>query len=349
VKPQKSLILSVVVCGGALSFAGCSMASEAGGGGIGAGGGDGYFSGITTTNAATGGGAWGPGGMSGMVGAACAKDQDCGGLLSCLGPDRDDPSFGGGPAGGFCSRSCGTNEDCPGTNGVCLKDGDSATGSCTIACTIGPQLARDYEHPLDPDKCHGRQNVRCEKVKSLGAVCLPTCGSDAECGRARVCDPNRAMCVSTKSVGLPTGAVCDASTKPTTCAGRCVSFDAGSASCSSPCVLGGSSPTSLDCGGPTEGLCAFSPDDNGPGDVGYCTRSCRAHNECTSPGFWCFSVSGLTEEVGNGYCFGATPCKGQSDCSKPGQATPYTCTSTPKGSFCIDRSFPFEKAAGPVP
>lgn len=347
-KPQKILVISVLACGGALSFAGCSMGPGEAGGGTSASGG--YSPAETATGAGAGSDPWEAGGMSGMVGAACVTNADCGGLLTCLGPDRDDPSFGGGPAGGFCSRSCSKDEECPGTNGICLKDGDSATGRCTITCTLGPPLARNYEHPLDPDKCQGRQNVRCEKVKNLGtAVCLPTCGSDAECGPGRACDPNRAMCVSAKSVGLPTGAACDAKTKPTTCAGLCVSFDVGSPLCSSPCVLGGSSRASSDCGGPTEGLCAFGPEGNGPGDAGYCTRSCLAHSDCASSGFWCFSVPGLSDEVGNGYCFGATPCKSKSDCSKPDQAMPYTCTATPKGSFCLDSSFPFEKKAGLVP
>lgn len=347
-KLQKILVVSVLACGGALLFAGCSVASASLGGGT-SGSESRDPSEVAGDSAASGSGEWGSGGMSGVIGAACVTNEDCGSVLTCFGPDHDDPSFGGGPAGGFCSRSCSKNEDCPGVNGVCLKDDDSATGSCTIACTIGPPLARDYAHPLDADKCSGRPDVRCEKVKNLGAVCLPTCGSDAECGPDRACDPNRAVCVSKKIKGLPTGAACDASTKPTTCAGRCLSFDVGSAICSSPCALGGSLATSSDCGGPTKGLCAFGPDSNGPGDVGYCTPSCTAHSDCANPGFWCFHVTGLMEAVDHGYCFGATSCKGQSDCSQPGQASPYTCTSTPKGSFCLDSSFPFEKKAGPVP
>jgi hypothetical protein len=50
----------------------------------------------------------------------------------------------------------------------------------TLTCTIGPPLA-GYRHPLDPNKCLGRGDLRCESVKGKGALCLPTCGSDSEC------------------------------------------------------------------------------------------------------------------------------------------------------------------------
>jgi hypothetical protein len=265
-------------------------------------------------------------------------------VLSCLRADSDDPIFGGGPAGGFCTHACAQDDDCPGMDSTCFKNGNVESGRCTLACQIGPPLLQDYDRALDPNKCRGRADLRCEEVKGTGAVCIPTCGSDLQCSPGRFCDPRRAVCVSDPSAGLPTGAACDSSVSPTTCAGRCVDFDFGISSCSSPCVLGGASLESPDCGGHTEGLCAFGPPADGAGDLGYCTRSCTAHSDCQNPAFWCFSVQGFTAQLGVGYCFGASPCISQDDCNALSKEIPYICTATPHGSFCLDKAFPFDKA-----
>jgi len=269
------------------------------------------------------------------------RNADCGGLLFCLNETSDDPIFGGGPAGGLCTKACVSDNDCPGTHAACLKNNNVEPGRCTLTCTIGPPLA-GYHQALDPQKCRGRDDLRCESVKGLGAVCLPTCGSDAQCGPGRACDPRLGVCVTQPSAGLATGAKCDPAAMPTSCAGRCVSFDPGASGCSSPCVLGGALLDSLDCGGPDAGLCAFAPAENGAGDVGYCTPSCVAHADCQNPDFWCFSVPDFTAKFGKGYCFAATPCKAPSDCAQPSQ----TCTATPSGSYCLDPSFPLQKPSG---
>jgi hypothetical protein len=278
------------------------------------------------------------GGVSGLLGAECATERDCGGVLNCLKATSEDPIFGGGPAGGFCTKACDTNDDCPGTHSACLKNGTVESGRCTLTCSIGPPLI-DLDQALAADKCRGRADLRCDKVKNVGTVCLPTCGSDAQCGPERVCDPRLAMCVAKPSTGLPTGATCDLSADPTTCAGSCIPFlDADVTSCSTPCVLGGASPDAQSCGGPMQGICAFHPPENGPGDFGYCSPRCEAHSQCQiNPDFWCFNVPAY----GQAYCFSATPCKVQSDCEKV--KIGYACTSTAKGSFCLDPAIPVSK------
>lgn len=291
------------------------------------------------------------GGISGLLGAECVSDIECGRVLNCLKAASDDPIFGGGPAGGFCTKACDTNDDCPGLNSTCLKNGTVESGRCTLTCSIGPPLT-GLDQALPSTKCRGRADLRCDKVKNIGAVCLPTCGGDAQCGPGRVCDPRLAVCVAKPSAGLPIGAACDLGADPTTCAGTCIPFlDPDVTSCSMPCVLGGTSSKPPSCGGPLSGLCAFHPPENGPGDFGYCSPSCTSHKECEqNPNFWCFSVPGVTEISGKGYCFAATPCKIQSDCEKL-KTGAYTCTATAKGSFCLDPppAVPFTGMSGGSP
>jgi hypothetical protein len=328
---------------GAAAFAGCSVSNF--GGGTFATDGAGGTSFAIAASSGTGftGAATGSGGPTGGLGASCASDTDCGSLLNCLGPTSKDPIFGGGPAGGFCTKVCDKDTDCPGDSVACLKNSNVEPGRCTLTCTLGPTLA-GYRQPLDPSKCRGREDLRCEAVKGLGAVCLPTCGSDSQCAPSGVCDPNLAVCVTNPSLGLPTGAKCDPNAMPTACAGRCIPFDPGVSICSSPCVLGGDPLLPLDCGGPAKGLCAFGPTMNGAGDLGFCTPSCEAHSDCQNPAFWCFTVTDFTALYHKGYCFAATPCNAQIDCEQPGQVKGYTCTITPSGSFCLDASFPLKNA-----
>src|SRR5689334_19956531 len=79
-----------------------------------------------------------PSSVSAMLGAACKTNMDCGGVLYCLSAGSDDPIFGGGPAGGFCTKACDTNDDCPGSVSACLKNSAFEAGRCTLTCTIGP-------------------------------------------------------------------------------------------------------------------------------------------------------------------------------------------------------------------
>src|SRR6185503_18684089 len=54
-------------------------------------------------------------GASGLA-MACAADTDCGMGLVCSKASDTEPVFGGGVAGGYCTKSCKVDSDCPGTN-----------------------------------------------------------------------------------------------------------------------------------------------------------------------------------------------------------------------------------------
>ncbi|MFT3766362.1 MAG: hypothetical protein QM820_12750 [Minicystis sp.] len=301
-------------------------------------------SGSNATSGSTGtSGTGGSGG--GGVAARCEKDGDCRAGLACLLDTSSDPIFGGGPVGGLCTRVCDTEADCGEPGATCFQLDAAQPGRCTLSCVIGPPIEgiSGFFDPLSAGKCLGREELRCGKAKNGVGVCLPTCGKDEQCHGGRVCDPRLAVCVDHPNDGLPLGASCTAGEEPTTCGGLCVGFDSGVAMCSSPCVLGGEKVNTADCGGPERGFCAFRPQPNGPGDVGYCTPSCEAHADCSAPSFWCFTFPGLTDVVHKGYCFAAVPCPGgQDDCVNAGSSSDI-CTKTAYGPLCLDQSFPFDK------
>jgi hypothetical protein len=244
------------------------------------------------------------------------------------------PVLGGGPANGYCTTTCSSNADCPGFGSACLAD-ENGDGTCFRGCELGPALMF-IDEPLDPAKCYGREDVACLPTDS-GDVCIPTCGSNSQCPAGRVCDPALRVCVTSPSMGLPTGDACDPMAADPGCAGICLTFTSPDptitvAACSSRCVAGGELE-SLDCGGLTKGLCVFRPSGAGAGDVAYCTESCTAHSNCQNPTFWCTTVGFTT----NKYCFGADECpNGQGDCTAAGT----TCSNTPYGPFCIDTTIP---------
>jgi hypothetical protein len=347
VRSVLALLASVGIA--ALGVDGCSISIETsvGTGGQGtssavvSSGGD-----ATGTSVATGSGGGsdadaGVGGGAGLA-AACTSDATCGFGLTCLTDTIDDPVFGGGPAGGFCTAACSGDADCASLGGVCLQIDPGQSGRCTLPCTIGPAInsVASLFDPLDPTKCLGREDLRCGKATGDIGKCLPTCGEDAQCHDGRSCDPRLAVCVSKPSTGDAIGSTCDPMATDTSCAGLCVGFNSGVAMCSSRCVLGGEKLQTSDCGGPAHGICAFRPAANGPGDAGYCSPSCGAQSDCQTPNFWCFDIAGVSEQTHRGYCFAAASCpNGQADCVAANDAN-FTCTATPYGAFCLDPAFP---------
>ena len=280
------------------------------------------------------------------VGGPCTQDADCVDPLKCALENSDYPVFGGGPSGGMCTMTCAADGDCPSPMSLCYQPANSALGLCVLSCQLGASAdggtdggslsATDLVATLDPNKCLGRNDLRCTNTSVTGRLaCLPACGSDAVCN-GRVCDPRLAVCVDggMADAGDTTGASCDPdpTAMTTTCAGQCISFrNAAIGMCSSPCVLG----STASCGGLDSGLCAFHPLANGAGDSGFCTRECSAHTDCNNSNFWCFGVSGLAQ----GYCFVATACPdGQCDAA-------YTCTPTSYGPYCLDPQYGGDIAA----
>lgn len=310
---RASVLWTGGVCAAGLiaALVGACGDDSSGGGGSG-GSGDGGDGGSGTTQTGTGVVVSSSSGMMDAgIGASCEDDSDCGGTLVCLRDSDDVVIFGGGPAGGYCSAPCNNDVDCP--NGACL--GDGADARCVESCVVGEPPLEFLDSPLDEAKCHGREDLRCQTVNNQD-ICVPTCYDDSQCG-ARSCDPLLAVCVDTPNTGLPNGDACDPDADPGDCAGICVSFTDGPTMCSNWCVLGGDQLSlSTECGGPTVGLCAFSPADNELGDYGFCTEACLEHDDCQNPTFWCAPINGITGNgVDNGFCFGTDDCPaGQADC-----------------------------------
>lgn len=322
------------------SVGSCSVQRNTGAGGYGGFGGFGGRTSTTTGSSTTTG--MGGASIGDKIAAACASDAECGPGLSCLADTTNDPIFGGGPAGGFCTRTCNSNNDCPEPGATCFQIDTTQAGRCTLSCKVGPPVAdiAGLFADLDPSKCRGREDLRCGKAKDSVGVCLPTCGSDAQCHGGRVCDPRSAVCVDQANEGLPTGAACDPTTPLSACGGICAGFDNGAAMCSSPCVLGGEKLDTTDCGGVENGFCAFRLAAYGVGDIGHCTPSCNVQSDCQNPSFWCFDVPGLSEQSQRGYCFAAIACAGGQDDCTAGGAPDDVCTDTPFGPRCLDPDHP---------
>ena len=284
------------------------------------------------------------GSVNSNLGQACTADADCGGDLKCSLSTADDAVFAGGPAGGYCTKSCQSASDCP-SNGSCLSATDMGPKQCLLNCAIGPDLMY-LDDPLDPNKCQGREDLRCVSLSNTDAVCLPTCGEDAQCEGGRVCDPRLSVCVDAAKVstGDALGSKCDSMAMDPTCAGTCISFTGSNLSmCTQACALGGELD-STDCGGLAKGLCVFSPSGFGAGDQGFCTNACTKHDECQNPDWWCFSTN---FQMGNGYCFTAVDCpNGDSDCVDANmQPLKQKCHDTKYGPKCIDDAWPLGSAA----
>lgn len=352
---------SVILGAFLLGVASCATGSSAGGGG-GEGGsssgngpttGQGSGSTASSSGAGTGGGSTGTGGASTgaqsasasssaasstgtgtgpiNVGIACTSDAACGAGGHCILPTANDPVLSGGAAAGYCTKSCTTDADCSSLGSTCITDMNGANGECFLNCSLGPALMY-LDDMLDPGKCRGREDVRCDDSSGT-AVCLPSCGSSSECPAGRSCDPKYNVCVSVPSPGQPTGSSCSGG-----CAGNCYNFTGNVMMCSTSCVLGGPIDGN-DCGGLAQGLCAFSVSGNGAGDVGVCAEACTTQAGCLNPSFWCYRINGVTGSlVNNGWCLGGTPCpNGQTDCaSKPNT----TCTNKNGTMYCIDTMFP---------
>ena len=298
-------------------------------------------SGTTTSSAATtSSGSTSTGGAKDNLGITCAADGDCGAGLKCLTPEGTTPALGGGPANGYCSKDCATDEDCPGNNSLCAIAGPGQMGVCLLTCDLGPDLA-SLDEMLDPSKCLGREDLRCTTVANATA-CVPTCGKDDQCPAGRACDPRGAVCVDKANTGFPLGAKCDSKAMTPDCAGICVGFtDVDASWCSSPCVLGGDFTdltTIADCGGVDKGMCYYRASKHGAGDSGFCVSACKSHDQCQNPSFWC-SFVGLPD---SGYCTVGTPCPGgQTDCKNAGDK----CTDTKYGPICLDPQYPLGNAA----
>ncbi|MCA9618741.1 MAG: hypothetical protein KC731_06960 [Myxococcales bacterium] len=265
--------------------------------------------------------------MPARLGGACAADMDCEAGLSCIRPSDDSPVLSGGAAGGYCSKTCTEDQECEG--GRCIVPSGASSGQCLLSCTLGPDL-QFTDDDLLVSKCRGREDVRCTPTTSGTPLCLPVCGTDAQCP-GRACDARSGMCVDAPSTGLPIGAVCDGSAPDEGgCAGVCSSFGGGADVCSQPCVLGGVLEAQ-DCGGLAQGLCILRPDGYGPGDDGRCAAACKSHDACAAPDWWCAHADFGPD--GAGYCLlTPTDCPNGTDDCPPG----FQCEATIYGPKCLE-------------
>ena len=176
----------------------------------------------------------------------CAADGECAAGGKCIRPTDVDTVLGGGAPAGYCTKTCTGDADC-GATGHCLKD-PNGNGECFLGCTIGPPLG-SIDEPLDPAKCLGREDVRCQLLGGGVQACLPTCGTDAQCAGGH-CNPGKGTCVAAAPAGKALGETCDPKAMPPECAGQCLQFMGTPVTtmCSPICVLGGVVAGTNDCG-----------------------------------------------------------------------------------------------------
>ncbi len=256
-----------------------------------------------------------------FIGRTCADASECGPDGICIGPADDSPVFEGGAPDGYCTKDCGNNTDC-GAGSRCVDP-----GQCVLGCVIGDPVGEGYiNDPLDPSKCRGREDVRCAPWGDY-ELCIPTCGRDSQCA-GRSCDPRTGVCVDNPNTGSPTGTVCDPDApNEDGCAGFCQTFSGDVDSiCTSPCVLDGEIEGD-DCGGLSNGLCAYSPSGFGPGDFGRCSAACSAHDQCGNPDWWCHDNTYAPQ----GFCFTTDDCPNGNECGSEDM-----CADTLYGPKCLE-------------
>jgi hypothetical protein len=356
----------VVVALAAVITAGASCGDDdpTGTGGTGGNGGSSSSTGVPTASSSTGLSSSSTGSNpDDQLGNTCISDGDCGTGLICITSDSTEFD-GGGPSEGYCSKTCSTDDDCPGASSACL---DAGAGSyCFRGCEYGPEGLGDF----DPDKCFGRADVRCTAVTEAATVCVPNCGADVQCPGG-FCDATKmplegtrptGLCVAEEATGkLPLGSACDPEAAEDACDGFCINIvdnmgnELGSF-CSQTCVRG--QFLDYNCGGlqdtmplPTaSGACFFTPSGakTSYGDLGYCAQGCSAQADCQNPLFWCFPSDNTGVGFANGFCFTTDDCTTVgTDClDDQNQPTGNVCTATEFGPKCLDPLYPVEPGAG---
>ncbi len=235
-----------------------------------------------------------PAGMNGnpvsraVIGAACERDTDCGTGLDCF--DGASDSLGaGGPAGGYCTKACGALADC--------RSVDPLSGCGTLAGqSLCLRLCQSQTPIAGEVKCLDRPELTCASLAALGneeptperqiGICVPNCGSDAECGGRR-CDLGSGLCTDEPEVGAPIGTACEAGAD---CGGGiCLTAsEQAGRFCSAFCTLGvpgcgfGASASSV-------GATCLLPQvpGEGEGDRGLCFELCDDAQDCVEPGSVC--------------------------------------------------------------
>jgi hypothetical protein len=265
------------------------------------------------------------------LGKACATNTDCDLGMTCLTPDSN--INGGGPGGGYCTKSCTSNVDCQAldANASCVNLGTATAPAayCLEGCTQGGSTGS-----ADPNKCHARITdgegpVACTQLGGFFdagpfgvSACEPTCGDNADCGDKK-CDLSTGFCDSSPKTGDPIGAPCDPQAiqggAADLCAGICINDnpnDPTKGECSALCAVG-----SVGCGaeqGQVDAACLFVFDETaGVGDVGACGQLCDCDSDCHNPADVCNSLAGTNYDTVTGragYCAPAAGNPGIPNC-----------------------------------
>ncbi len=266
------------------------------------------------------------------LGFPCEDDVFCGMGSHCVTAIANDPVFGGGAANGYCTHPCMSDAECDGPGSTCVFPDGGGTGECLLGCVFGDPPLFSLNDPLDPSKCRGREDLRCQQLPDGSEVCVPTCGSDAQCAGG-FCDPKTGACVGVKPVGDPLGAACDPDAMVTSCQGICIQITGGKTMCTQTCTMGGEVPNEAECGGSQSGICIYSPSGTGVGDMGFCAQACAQQDACQTPDFFCFDVG----QAESGVCLDSSPCLSDADCQNFPQGA---CVMTNLGPFCMSGKYP---------
>ena len=149
----------------AAGFMGCGDDENTGTGGSGGGTASSSSSSVVSSSASSSS----SGGGTSMLGLACTMDSQCGDGGRCLLPSADSPVLGGGAVNGYCTKDCVADTDCQ--LGRCLLPQGGGSGECFLECQTGPELMF-INDPLDPTKCHGREDLRCTPLMAATVATL---------------------------------------------------------------------------------------------------------------------------------------------------------------------------------
>ncbi|HVJ18698.1 MAG TPA: hypothetical protein VM686_24925, partial [Polyangiaceae bacterium] len=227
----------------------------------------------------------GSGGSAGGLGTAdlgrdCITDAECGQGLICVARD-DVATLGGAPPGGLCTAACATDNDCLtiSANGWCIPfTSDASGGYCLEGCAM--------DAGLNP-KCHNRIDMVCSGIQFeplatacldnidcgvneacvsgecnlVLTVCLPSCGSDADCDAGLFCDYRTGLCGEAPPTGKGFNEPCDPNAVVDECtSGYCsASYEVPTTgTCSGFCNLGNPFSCGYEGDGKADAACLFS-------------------------------------------------------------------------------------------